>query len=95
VTRRHGLGRDGVDAILAAQRGACAVCGVLYEDSPGHRLAMDHDHNHCPGNKGCPECVRGMLCNACNNLMRLSRDDPKVLRKAAAYLDRWARRRAA
>ena len=92
MTRRHGVGKDGVEAILAAQNGGCAICGVLYEDVPGKRLAMDHDHAHCPGLKGCATCVRGMLCNRCNNLLRLCNDDPALLHKATMYLDGWAHR---
>lgn len=92
MTRRHGLGKDGVEALLAQQNGGCAICGVLYEDAPGRRLAMDHDHAHCPGDKGCPVCVRGMLDHRCNNILRLAGDDPVLLRKAADYLERWAHR---
>jgi Recombination endonuclease VII len=84
--RRHGLGRDGIDALLDAQGRSCAICGVPYADRPGHRLAMDHDHTHCPGPVGCPLCVRGMLCNHCNNLLRLAKDSPEHLMKAAMYL---------
>lgn len=85
-SRRHGLGRSGVDALLAQQGGSCAICGVQYEDTPGHRLAMDHDHRHCAGVKGCPLCVRGMLCNSCNNILRLAKDSPDLLMKASGYL---------
>jgi hypothetical protein len=91
-TRRHGLGKSGVDALLAQQGGSCAICGVPYEDKPGSRLAMDHDHRHCAGVKGCPKCVRGMCCNSCNNILRLAHDDPEVLRKAVAYLERASKR---
>lgn len=85
-TRRHGLGKSGVDALLAEQGGSCAICGVPYEDKPGHRLAMDHDHRHCPGRVGCPKCVRGLLCNSCNNILRLSGENIEVLAKAIGYL---------
>ena len=84
--RRHGLGRDGVDALLAEQGSACAVCGQPYADQPGMRLAVDHDHRHCPGKIGCPECIRGLLCNRCNNLLRLAGDNPDLLAKAIGYL---------
>ncbi len=84
--RRHGLGKDGVDAILAEQGGACAICGVAYEDKPGHRLALDHDHRHCAGKIGCPACIRGLLCNRCNNLLRLAGDDIDLFAKAVGYL---------
>jgi hypothetical protein len=92
MTRRHGVGKDGIEAILTAQNGGCAICGVLYEDAPGRRLAMDHDHAHCAGKKGCPDCVRGLLCNACNNLLRLSGEDQQRLRAAADYLAAWSHR---
>jgi hypothetical protein len=85
-TRRHGLGRSGVDALLAQQGGSCAICGTPYEDKPGSRLAIDHDHRHCPGRLGCPVCIRGLLCNGCNNILRLAGDDPSLLIKAANYL---------
>lgn len=42
----------------------CGLCGVRGD------LQVDHDHRHCPGKHGCPECIRGMLCNGCNQLMR-------------------------
>lgn len=56
---------------LAAQGGVCKICkkpstnkrktGVVF------RLAIDHDHNCCPGNKTCGECTKGLLCLSCNN----------------------------
>jgi len=84
--RRHGLGKDGVEALLDAQGRACAICGVPYKDEPGHRLAMDHNHKHCPGPTGCVVCVRGMLCNRCNNLIRLSGESVPILLKTIGYL---------
>jgi len=86
VRRRHGLGKAGVEALLEAQGHRCAICGIEERDEPGHRLAVDHDHRHCPGKHGCAECVRGLLCNACNNLIRLASEDPDRLVKAAVYL---------
>jgi ATP-dependent helicase YprA (DUF1998 family) len=49
---------------------------------------MDHDHRHCPGRLGCPKCIRGLICNEDNNILRLAQDDPERLRKAIAYLER-------
>lgn len=84
--RRHGLGKAGVDAILLAQGNACGICGTPERDEPGHRLAVDHDHGHCPGKHGCVECVRGLICIRCNNLLRSARDNPVILRAAIKYL---------
>jgi hypothetical protein len=86
TTRRHGLGAEGVAALLLAQGNACAICGTPERDEPGHRLAVDHDHGHCPGRHGCAECVRGLVCVACNNLLRSARDNPRILYAAITYL---------
>lgn len=87
--RRHGLGKAGIDALVAAQGGGCAICGVPYEDKPGSRLAVDHDHRHCPGKTGCPECVRGLLCLRCNNLLMSSHESIDILLNAITYLRKW------
>lgn len=34
----------------------CAICGDTT------RLAVDHDHACCPGQKSCGACIRGVLC---------------------------------
>lgn len=91
VRRRHGLGAQGVTTLIASQGGVCAICGVPNEDRPGYRLALDHDHRHCEGRIGCPVCIRGALCNRCNNLLRLAGDNSNLLMEAVRYLDRTRR----
>jgi hypothetical protein len=84
--RRHGLGADGIDALRSRQDGKCAICRKPETNAPGGRLAVDHDHAHCPGKIGCPTCVRGLLCVNCNNLLRAARDDERILRAAIEYI---------
>ena len=57
------------DALLAAQGGACAICGTT---EPGQRKwATDHDHT--------TGLVRGILCHACNlNLAWLGDNADKI-----------------
>lgn len=78
--RAHGLTPAEVDALFAAQRGLCAVCGRA-----GQRLQVDHDHRHCAGSTGCRHCVRGGLCNRCNSALGLLGDVniPALLRYLA------------
>lgn len=83
---KHGLGEGGYDRMLEAQEGRCKICGT---DSPGKTVkyfSVDHDHKHCPGKWGCPECVRGLLCNACNIGLGAFADDIERLEAAVAYL---------
>jgi hypothetical protein len=86
MRKAHGLDPAQREAILEAQGSRCAICGTRQTGKPGGRLAVDHDHDHCPGTFGCAECVRGLLCVRCNNLLRSAKDDPAILRKAIAYL---------
>jgi Recombination endonuclease VII len=76
----HGLTADEVDALIASQGGACAICGRL-----GQPLQLDHDHRHCLGRVGCRHCVRGMLCGRCNTALGRIGDHliPQILRYLA------------
>ncbi len=82
---RHGVTPEWYAETLAAQGGGCAVCGVP-ECATGRRFAIDHDHRHCPGPKGCAECVRGLLCRSCNVGIGYLGDAPERLQAAADYL---------
>lgn len=60
----HGLTPAEQDALVRLQDGRCAICA-----RSGLRLAIDHDHRHCPGKMGCRRCVRGLLCWRCNTAL--------------------------
>lgn len=75
--------------LLAAQDGVCAICGEMNED--GKALAVDHDHDCCPGKKTCGKCTRKLLCSTCNQAIGLLRDNSEVLRKAAQYLEEFGK----
>ena len=80
--QNHGLTKSDYDTLFAKQHGRC-ICG-----SSTGPFVVDHDHACCPGNHGCPECVRGILCQPCNKTLGFSRDDPQILRQLAEYLER-------
>lgn len=64
--RRYGLEPGGLQALLKAQGGLCALCST---DLTQTKMHVDHDHACCShGRKMCGKCVRGLLCAACNLL---------------------------
>jgi len=80
----YGITAADYDAMLAKQGGGCAICGEAC--SSGRRLAVDHNHACCPGDKTCGRCVRGLLCGACNQGIGKLGDSPRLLIAAASYL---------
>ena len=69
-----------VDSILDRQ-GGCAGCGI--SDGTWH---VDHDHSCCPGKYTCGDCIRGVLCKACNQGLGLFKDSPQLLEGVLYYL---------
>lgn len=76
-------------ALLSRQGGVCAVCRL--PDGFGRSLSVDHDHLCCSGARSCGQCVRGLLCNRCNQAMGRFRDSAERLREAADYVEAWRR----
>lgn len=92
--RKYGVGLEDVLRLANQQDWACAICGRKFEDVPyrsasvrrkraRHFFHVDHDH--------VTEMVRGLLCYNCNSLLGQARDDPKVLKSAADYLEHAAK----
>lgn len=87
---RHGMSRAERHRREAEQRNACVICGrvaPLVQDHD-HSLAGSHAH---PLGRGCPMCNRALLCDPCNSVLGFAREDPAVLRRAAQYVEFWAR----
>lgn len=87
---KYGITVADYDAILIAQGGGCAGCGVA-TSRDGRRLAVDHDHKCCPGSRSCGKCVRGLLCTNCNRGLGRLADDPARLSRLIDYLNRTSR----
>jgi hypothetical protein len=76
---KYGINQDRYMEILELQGGVCAICGTA---PPSHKH-FDVDHCHKTG------ALRGLLCGRCNQqLLPISKDNPELLRAAAAYLER-------
>jgi len=83
--RRHGLTDSEFEEMCL--RG-CDICHQPFQSTPH----IDHDHEHCDKQYGCGECVRGILCNFCNNGFIYAVEKNPALRllvspEVAAYID--------
>jgi len=93
MVSKYGITRQQYEKILTDQGGGCAICGgeertkTTSGTGQVRRLSVDHDHSCCPGVRSCGKCIRGILCNDCNNSIGRMKDDPARLRRAAEYLE--------
>ncbi|AKJ14215.1 hypothetical protein ABB07_30440 [Streptomyces incarnatus] len=73
MRRKYGLTKAERDALIASQGGVCCICLAA---PPAHV-----DHCHETGR------VRGVLCFSCNAALGQFKDQPEVIRRAAAYVE--------
>ena len=78
--KKLGYTPEKIEALLAKQKGRCAICRRKVDPNWGAR--QTHlDHNHLTGK------VRGILCGTCNVGLGMFKESPKNLRRAAKYLE--------
>lgn len=83
LKKNYGLNRGGYAEMAEKQGHKCAICGGQENYViRGKKLSMAVDHCHASG------AVRALLCSGCNRGLGLFRDDPAILRAAAAYLEK-------
>jgi Recombination endonuclease VII len=82
--KKYGITLEVYTAMYNNQKGVCAIC-TLPEKSmdslTGQIRYLSVDHCHTTG------VVRGLLCSLCNSAIGKLKDDPRLLRKAALYLE--------
>jgi hypothetical protein len=76
---KYGLTPEDYDALVAAQNGCCAICGIGKEHT---RYGLVIDHCHTTGK------IRGLLCDNCNRGIGLFKDNTISLKSAINYLER-------
>jgi hypothetical protein len=78
---RYGITFAEAEGLLAVQGGKCAVCRLsLNGSAKNDKPHIDHCHQ--------TGVVRGILCHHCNVLLGHAKDSARLLREAAAYLER-------
>lgn len=86
LAEKYGLTPGDVDRMLAEQGGVCAICqGSATSVNGASGKTVDFCVDHCHVTKK----VRGMLCSGCNRGIGLLQDNPELLLRAAAYLQRF------
>jgi hypothetical protein len=83
---QYGLTTEQYAEMLRRQGGVCAICGGTSARADGDgSLVVDHDH--------ATGAVRALLCNLCNAGIGHLRDDPRIMRAAIEYIEKFARLR--
>lgn len=85
--RRYKIDESWYISKLHEQGGVCAICGT--DTAKGrtkyNRFSIDHDHSCCGPSGGCRRCVRGLLCQGCNQKLGVI-EAREWVAKAEAYL---------
>jgi len=89
---KYNLNQNDYEAFFREQLSLCCICNKP-EPLIGRQLSIDHDHKCCNGDYSCGRCVRALLCSSCNKGLGNFKDDAKLLRKAADYIDLFAKRK--
>lgn len=78
---------DQFNQIIINQDNKCAICRTSEPGRGRERFCVDHDHSCC-NTKGasCGQCVRGLLCGACNTMLGQMDDNIETLERAIKYL---------
>lgn len=74
---------------LDSQSNECAACGTAFAEMDPKHIHADHDHACCSGITSCGKCVRGFLCQGCNNALGALKDDPDRVLGLYDYLLGW------
>ena len=77
-SRRYGISIEELKTLRDNQNNRCAICGgqETWIANGAHTLSIDHDHN--------TGRVRAFLCNRCNVLLGLVREDVELLLKISS-----------
>jgi len=91
--RGHGLTLEQYMAWRTKQADRCAACNEPLEFERRHAVHIDHDHRCCPrvsapGMVSCGKCVRGLLCNVCNQAIAWIERHPQRVYMWINYLRR-------
>lgn len=83
--RAYGVEKQGIDLIRWAQKGRCAVCGVVFEPHESGKRHGKECLDHCHDTKR----VRGLLCRMCNTFEGFLRNKGLTPKQYAEQLQQY------
>lgn len=89
LCKSHGnwAGKYGLSVLQAIQiLNSGYTCDICDTEIGRFSINVDHDHSCCPGQGTCGNCIRGLLCRACNRAIGSFSEDRENIRKALSYL---------
>lgn len=78
IEKLYGINKEEYNNIFEKQNGCCKICGV-HQSELKKALCVDHDHN--------TNIIRGLLCNKCNIVLGLMKDDTLIFKNMIYYLE--------
>jgi len=83
LKRKYNIGLNEYLEMFNEQDGKCLICGANESTVRGESttLSLSVDHNHDTGK------IRGLLCQKCNSLIGMAKDDVGILARAIRYLE--------
>jgi hypothetical protein len=83
LKHKYGMTVEQYNIALRAQGNICAACSCRFAVKGLSRPCVDHDHRKGTRKRG---PVRGIICNRCNLVLGLIKDDTRVLNRLDDYL---------
>jgi Recombination endonuclease VII len=87
LKKAHAMRPEQWYAMWMEQGGNCYLCLRPLPDDRA-KVAVDHDHEHCPEGRSCAICRRGLTHHGCNTGIGSFGDDPAIMRVVADNLER-------
>lgn len=87
LLKLYGISLEDYKDKLIKQDNRCAICKEIAGDD--RLLCIDHDHRCCPTNLTCGRCMRGLLCDRCNRVLGMIKDNIEISENILYYLNSY------
>lgn len=79
LKHKYGISLTQYNELLQSQNFSCKICQI--KEPMGYNWHVDHCHS--------TGIVRGILCQTCNQVLGMMKDDTNLLQKAINYLNEY------